>query len=65
MPPGWTLHKLRHRAACDWHDASGGDLAAVQDLLGHADPKTTRAYVAVRPGRLRDVVEAAARNRTA
>lgn len=44
LGPGWTAHTLRHRAASDWYDASR-DLMAVQDLLGHASPVTTRIYV--------------------
>lgn len=54
----WTMHKLRHRAGSNWYDVDH-DLAVVQDLLGHADPKTTRAYVKVRDGRLRATVNAA------
>lgn len=44
---GWTAHTLRHRAAAEWYRGSH-DLVAVQDLLGHASPVTTRTYV--RPG---------------
>lgn len=44
LGPGWTAHTLRHRAASDWYERSG-DLMAVQDLLGHASPVTTRRYV--------------------
>lgn len=56
LPRGWSGHKLRHRAGSRWWQASGGDLAAVQDLLGHADPKTTRIYVATDRGRLRRIL---------
>jgi len=56
LPGDYTMHKLRHRAGTKWYDESG-DLAAVQDLLGHADPKTTRTYVQVNARRLRAVVE--------
>lgn len=56
----WTTHKLRHRAATAWWEASGHDVLTVGELLGHADPKTTRLYVKVRDARLRAVVNAAA-----
>lgn len=60
MPEGWTMHKLRHRAAARVHEASGHDLALTQDFLGHASPVTTRIYVPVADGRLRAAVESAA-----
>lgn len=41
-----TMHQLRHWFGTEAYDASG-DLAAVQELLGHASPNTTRIYVAV------------------
>lgn len=55
----WTMHSLRHRAATRWN-ALSGDLAGVQDLLGHASPATTRRYVKVSADRLRAIVDAAA-----
>lgn len=60
LPEGWTLHKMRHRAATRFHEASGGDVFQVQELLGHASPVTTRAYVKVRNDKLRATVKAAA-----
>lgn len=39
-------HRLRHRYATLAY-ASSHDLSAVQDLLGHASPETTRIYVQV------------------
>lgn len=60
LPGEWTMHKLRHRAATRWWDASDRDLFVVQELLGHASPATTRAYVAVVDERLRRAVERAA-----
>lgn len=54
-------HKFRHRYATTVL-ALTGDLAAVQDLLGHANPKTTRIYAQVSSQRLaavRDLMEKA------
>lgn len=59
LPAGWTMHKLRHRAGTRWHEASGGDVLVVQELLGHVSPVTTRAYVKVRNDRLRETVHKA------
>lgn len=42
----WTAHPLRHRYATDAY-AGSHDLAAVQELLGHENPETTRIYVEV------------------
>lgn len=47
LPGGWTCHTLRHRFATRSYTASGGDLLAVQRLLGHAKPETTQRYVAL------------------
>jgi integrase/recombinase XerC len=55
----YTGHKLRHRAGSRWNDLCE-DLAVVQDLLGHADPRTTRLYVASNRVKMRRVVEDAA-----
>lgn len=60
LPGAWTIHKLRHRAGSRWWATSGRDLASVQDLLGHADPKTTRVYVATDRARLGQIVREAA-----
>ena len=54
-------HKFRHRFATNVL-ALTGDLAATQDLLGHANPKTTRIYAQVSNQRLaavRDLMEKA------
>jgi integrase/recombinase XerC len=56
----WTIHKLRHRAATCWWEVSDHDVYTVQELLGHADPRTTKLYVKVPTKRLREVVTAAA-----
>ena len=56
MPEGLTMHTLRHRFASRAYKLEP-DLAAVQDLLGHASPVTTRVYVVVPNERLRHIVE--------
>jgi integrase len=44
LPVGWSMHSLRHRFATKaW--GVDHDLLTVQELLGHASPVTTRAYV--------------------
>lgn len=60
LPDDYTMHKLRHRAGTRWYDASGHDLFAVQELLGHASPATTRVYVRVDAERLRNTVRGGA-----
>ncbi len=55
----WTAHTLRHSAATRWYGVER-DTFAVQELLGHANPATTRAYVAIPNESLRRTVEAAA-----
>jgi integrase len=58
MPPGWTMHKLRHRYAT--RGAGGtGNLLAVKEALGHASVATTQRYVAVSRSEVRRVSEAA------
>lgn len=56
LPEGVTPHALRHRFATRAYGASR-DVFAVQELLGHASPETTRRYVQVNAERLRGVVE--------
>lgn len=46
LGPGWTGHQLRHRFATATY-AGTRDLVAVQELLGHQKPETTRIYVRV------------------
>lgn len=53
-------HRWRHTVATSALDATR-DLAAVQDLLGHANPATTRRYTLVSLDRMRAAVDAAAR----
>lgn len=57
MPGAWTMHKLRHRAGTLFYERSGGDLLVAMELLGHASPVTTRAYVRANRTRLRAAVE--------
>ena len=59
LPPGWTMHKLRHRYASRGYAATR-DLRAVQEALGHASVATTQRYTAVTRSEVRAVSEAAA-----
>src|SRR6266516_507322 len=53
-----TTHQLRKWFATQAHRAARGDLAVVQELLGHADPATTRIYVEVAAAAKRAAVAA-------
>ncbi|CAG0946257.1 Tyrosine recombinase XerD [Anaerolineae bacterium] len=53
-----TPHMLRHAFAKRVLDATG-NLAAVQDLMGHASPATTRRYVGLSDKRSREAYQAA------
>lgn len=59
MPEAWAMHSLRHRFGTVAYDVDQ-DLFAVQELLGHASPVTTRLYVLVPQERLRRTVLAVA-----
>lgn len=59
LPKGVSMHDLRRGFATRAYQATG-DLLSVQELLGHASPETTLAYVTVAPARLRAAVRAAA-----
>ncbi len=48
-----TPHSLRHAFATKILEATG-DLAVVQDMLGHSSPATTRIYAKVSSKRMRD-----------
>lgn len=55
----WTAHSLRHRFATAAY-AGTRDLLAVQLLLGHTRPETTRGYILVPQDDLRAALQAAA-----
>jgi integrase/recombinase XerC len=58
LPPGWSMHKLRHRFATRAYRGSR-NLRAVQTLLGHASIATTERYTAVDDDEIRAAMMAA------
>lgn len=58
LPPGWSLHSLRHRFATTAYSADR-DLLAIQRLLGHSSVATTQRYTAPPDDAMRRALDAA------
>jgi integrase len=53
LPDGVTTHMLRHRFGSDFYAATGNDIRATQEALGHASPATTQIYTEVPKSKMR------------
>lgn len=53
----WRAHTLRHLAATELLAATGGDIVAVADQLGHRDIKTTATYTRSTTSTVRGVLD--------
>lgn len=60
LPPGWSLHTLRHRFATVAYEA-GHDILAVKELLGHSSVSTTQRYTRIPSQALVEAVNHAAK----
>ena len=60
LPPGWTLHSLRHRFATTAYRQGGHDILGVQQALGHGSVQTTQRYTAGTPSAIRAMTASAA-----
>jgi integrase len=58
MPPGWSMHKLRHRYATRGFNGTR-NLLALREALGHSSVATTQRYTAVTLLDVRAISEAA------
>ncbi|BCJ45293.1 hypothetical protein GCM10010168_85620 [Actinoplanes ianthinogenes] len=58
--PGYHNHMGRHRFGTKLYEASGNDLRATQEGLGHSSVATTQIYVGVAAGKLANAVAALA-----
>jgi len=56
LPEGYTMHKLRHRAATQTYEETG-DIVVTADLLGHSSTTVTQRYVKPDRAKLRGALE--------